>query len=314
MTDKITAANLPAVRGKLIENADLSALTWLRVGGPADVLFMPADENDLGDFLKETPAEIPVFTMGVGSNLLVRDGGVRGVVIRLGPAFAKIETDGVTVRAGAAALDAQVAKRAGAAGIAGLEFYRGIPGAIGGALTMNAGAYGGETKDILVEAVGYTRQGERRVLANADMGFSYRHCDAADDGLVFTQATFRGAPGDRAAIEARMAEIMEKREATQPIKERTGGSTFANPDPATSGGKSSWQLIDAIGGRGRVVGDAQVSEQHCNFMINRGKATAADLETLIESLRNDVLTEFDVDLRWEIRRVGEAASSEIVKW
>ncbi len=305
MRKRIALAVLPTVRGKYIENADLSALTWFRVGGPADVLFMPADEDDLAHFLKNTPEEIPVYPMGVGSNLLVRDGGVRGVVIRLGSPFRKIDTDGLRVIAGAAAIDAQVAKAAAQAGIAGLEFYRGVPGTIGGALAMNAGAYGGETKDVMVEAVAYTRQGERRVLSNEEMGFSYRHCEAAG-GLFFTSATFEGTPGDPAEITARMDEISRQREETQPIRERTGGSTFANPDPALSGGRKSWQIIDEIGGRGRVVGDAQVSERHCNFMINRGKATAADLETLIESLRKDVLTNTGIELHWEIRRIGEA--------
>ena len=304
MTKRITAADLPAIRGKYIENADLSAFTWFRVGGPADVLFMPADEEDLGAFLKNLDADIPVYPMGVGSNLLVRDGGVRGVVIRLGSPFRGIEVEDLRVTAGAAAIDAQVAKRAAEAGVAGLEFYRGVPGTVGGALRMNAGAYGGETKDVLVEAVAYDRSGARRVLSNADMKFAYRHC-GADDDLIFTRAVFEGRPDDPAAITARMEEISERREATQPIRERTGGSTFANPDPALSDGLKSWQLIDKIGGRGRVVGDAQVSEQHCNFMINRGKATAADLETLIESLRKDVLAQTGVTLRWEIRRIGE---------
>ncbi len=297
--------DLPSVRGKYVEGADLSALTWFRVGGPADVLFAPADEEDLAAFLKETPRDMPLLPVGVGSNLLVRDGGVRGVVIRLGSPFRKIETDGLTLTAGAAAIDAQVAKAAAAAGIAGLEFFRGVPGTVGGALAMNAGAYGGETADALVEAVAYDRDGTRRVLSNREMGFSYRHCAAAD-GLIFTQARFQGRADDPQAILARMDAISEKREATQPIRERTGGSTFANPDPALSGGLKSWQLIDRVGGRGRVVGDAKVSEQHCNFMINRGGASAADLETLIESLRADVKRETGVDLRWEIRRVGEA--------
>jgi len=301
----ISPADLPTVRGKYIEAADMSAFTWLRVGGPADVLFSPADEDDLAAFLKQTDTAIPVYPVGVGSNLLVRDGGVRGVVIRLGGAFGKIEIDGMRVTTGAAALDAQVAKRAGAAGVAGLEFYRGVPGTIGGALAMNAGAYGGETKDVLVEAVAYDRKGDRHILSNEDMHYSYRHCGAGD-GLIFTSAVFQGHADDAAAIEARMAEIMTRREATQPIRERTGGSTFANPDLALSGGRKSWQLIDEIGGRGRIAGDAQVSEQHCNFMINRGKATAGDLEALIESLRKDVLTKTGVELRWEIRRIGEA--------
>lgn len=303
---RVAAKDLPEVRGKYIENADLSALTWFRVGGSADVLFMPADEDDLALFLKETPEAVPVISMGVGSNLLVRDGGMRGVVIRLGSLFRKVTTDGLRVTAGAGAIDAQVAKAAAQAGIAGLEFYRGVPGTIGGALRMNAGAYGGETKDILVEAVGYDRNGQRHVLSNADMAFSYRHCGAPED-IIFTSAVFEGHADDPAAITARMDEISEKREATQPIRERTGGSTFANPDPDVSGGRKSWQLIDEIGGRGRVIGDAQVSERHCNFMINRGNATAADLEALIESLRKDVLTKTGVELRWEIKRIGEAA-------
>ena len=306
MTTRVTSADLPCVRGRYVERADMSAITWFRVGGPADVLFTPADEDDLAHFLKETPADIPVYPVGVGSNLLVRDGGVRGVVVRLGAPFARVEVDGRRVRAGAACLDAQVARAAGRAGVAGLEFYRGVPGAIGGALAMNAGAYEQETKDILVEAVAYDRAGARHVLQNADMNFSYRHCGAAE-GLIFVEALFEGFKDDPAAIEARMAEIMKRREASQPIREKTGGSTFANPDPALSGGLKSWQLIDRIGGRGRTVGDAQVSEQHCNFMINRGKASAADIETLVESLREDVLKETGVNLRWEIRRIGEAA-------
>lgn len=295
---------LPSVRGKLIENADLSALTWFRVGGPAEVIFQPADEDDLAIFLSELDADIPVIAIGVGSNLLVRDGGVRGVVIRLGGAFAKIEIGGTSVSAGAAALDASVAKAAAREGIAGLEFYRGVPGTIGGALAMNAGAYDGETKDILIEAHAIDRNGQRHVFKNHEMNFSYRHSDPGD-GLIFTRAVFKGTQGDPADITARMEDIMARREASQPIRERTGGSTFENPDPENSGGRKSWQLIDAVGGRGRIVGDAQVSQQHCNFMINRGNATATDLETLIESLRNDVREQCDVDLRWEIRRIGE---------
>lgn len=299
-------ADLPSVRGRYVENADMSAITWFRVGGPADILFTPADEDDLAFFLKETHPDIPVYPVGVGSNLLVRDGGVRGVVVRLGAPFAHIETDGLRVVAGAAALDAQVARAAAKAGIAGLEFYRGVPGTIGGALAMNAGAYEQETKDVLVEARAFDRSGARRVLSNADMKFSYRHCGAAE-GLIFTRAIFEGRAGETAAIEARMAEIMKRREASQPIREKTGGSTFANPDPAQSGGLKAWQLIDRIGGRGRVVGDAECSPQHCNFMINRGKATARDIETLVEGLRADVRAGTGVDLRWEIRRIGEVA-------
>jgi UDP-N-acetylmuramate dehydrogenase len=282
----------------------MSAITWFRVGGPADVLYTPADEEDLAAFLKACDRKIPVYPVGVGSNLLVRDGGVRGVVVRLGAPFAKIEIEGMRVRAGAAALDAQVAKAAARAGVAGLEFYRGVPGTIGGALAMNAGAYEQETKDVLIEAVAYDRAGARRVFKNADMKFAYRHCGASE-GLIFTEALFEGRKDDPAAIDARMSAIMERREKSQPIREKTGGSTFANPDPALSGGRKAWRLIDDIGGRGRVVGDAQCSELHCNFMINRGKATASDLETLIESLRKDVFNKTGVDLRWEIRRIGE---------
>ena len=304
--DRLRARDLPEVRGRYVEDADLSAITWFRVGGPADVLFAPADEQDLAAFLKAAPTDIPVYPIGVGSNLLVRDGGVRGVVVRLGPGFGEIETDRTIVKAGAAALDAQVAKKAAAAGVAGLEFFRGVPGTIGGALRMNAGAYGGETKDVLVECVGYDRSGARRVFTVDQMGFGYRRSAAPPD-TIFTEATFRGRAGSPEEIEARMNEIMARREQTQPIRERTGGSTFANPDPAVAGGRSAWRLIEAVGGRGRIVGDAQVSEQHCNFMINRGAATAADLENLIESLRLDVEREEGVELRWEIKRIGEAS-------
>ncbi len=255
---------------------------------------------------KKTPKSIPVYPVGVGSNLLVRDGGVRGVVIRLGAPFAKISVEGTRVTAGAAALDAQVARAAARAGVAGLEFYRGVPGTIGGALAMNAGAYEQETKDILVEAIAFDRAGARRVFKNADMKFAYRHCGAGE-GLIFIEATYEGRADDPAAIEARMKTIMERREKSQPIREKTGGSTFANPDPTKSDGRKAWQLIDEIGGRGRVVGDAQVSEQHCNFMINRGKASAADIETLALGLRKEVLNKTGVELRWEIRRIGEPA-------
>ncbi len=306
MTKHVTISDLPSVRGRYVERADMSAITWFRVGGPADVLYAPEDEDDLAAFLKATPEEIPVYPVGVGSNLLARDGGVRGVVVRLGAPFAKISIEGTRVKAGASALDAQVARSAARAGIAGLEFYRGVPGTIGGALAMNAGAYEQETKDILVEAAAFDRAGERRVFSNADMKFGYRH-SGAGEGLIFTEALFAGLKDDPAAIEARMKAIMERREKSQPIREKTGGSTFANPDPAKSGGRKAWQLIDEIGGRGRVVGDAQCSEQHCNFMINRGKATAADIEMLVESLRKDVLEKTGVELRWEIRRIGEPA-------
>lgn len=293
-----------AVRGRLLEGETLAPFTWLRVGGPADRLFIPADADDLAVFLKELPGDEPLTVIGVGSNLLVRDGGIRGTVIRLGPGFGKIETDGIRVTAGAAALDANVAKKAAAAGIAGLEFYRGIPGTIGGALRMNAGAYGSETKDVLIEAKAIDRQGTVHTISNADMGYSYRHCEVPED-WIFVSAVYEGQADAPEAVTARMNEIMEKREMTQPVKEKTGGSTFKNPDPEESGGKSSWQLIDAVGGRGRIVGDAQMSELHCNFMINRGDATAADLENLGEGLRRDVHDRFGVDLHWEIKRIGE---------
>ncbi len=306
MTARISASDLPAVRGRYVDAADMSAITWFRVGGPADVLFTPADADDLSAFLRETPQEVPVFPVGVGSNLLVRDGGVRGVVIRLGAPFARIAVEGATIRAGAAALDSQVARTAAKAGLSGLEFYRGVPGTIGGALAMNAGAYDQETKDALIEAVAFDRAGNRLTLTNAEMKFSYRHCGASE-GLIFTEALFKGRPANVVAIEERMMAIMERREKSQPIRERTGGSTFANPDPAESGGRKAWQLIDAVGGRGRRIGDAAVSDQHCNFMINRGHATAADIEALVEGLREDVLKKTGVTLRWEIKRIGEPA-------
>jgi len=303
----VTSRDLPSVRGRLIDDADLSAVTWFRVGGLADVMFIPADEDDLARFLGAVDPCVPVYPMGVGSNLLVRDGGLRGVVVRLGKGFADIEPDGVNVHAGAAALDAHVAKAAARHGIAGLEFYCGVPGTIGGALTMNAGAYGCETCDILIEATGFDRAGNAFAFTNDEMQFSYRHCGVAE-GRFFTGAIFRGQRGDPAVITARMDDIMRQREQSQPIRERTGGSTFANPE-----GTKSWQLIDSIGGRGRIHGDAQVSEQHCNFLINRGKATARDLEFLGESLRADVLRDHAIDLHWEIRRIGEPLTVEALR-
>ncbi|WOI52121.1 UDP-N-acetylmuramate dehydrogenase [Parvularcula sp. LCG005] len=293
------------VRGKLIEGTDLAPYTWFRVGGPADRLFIPADQDDLAAFLADLPEDEPVMVIGVGSNLLVRDGGIRGTVIRLGPAFGKIDVVGTHITAGAGALDAMVAKRAAAAGIAGLEFYRGIPGTIGGALRMNAGAYGRETKDVLVHAVAIDRRGERHVFPAIDIGYAYRHCPLPED-LIFVEAVFEGTPDTPTDVTARMDDIMAKREASQPVRERTGGSTFKNPDPAQSDGRSSWQLIDSVGGRGRVVGDAQMSELHCNFMINRGQATARDLEGLGEGIRADVKAATGVELEWEIKRIGEA--------
>ena len=290
---------LPKVRGKLIPNQLMAALTWFRVGGPADVVFIPEDEDDLAAFLKATPDDVPVMAVGVGSNLLVRDGGIPGVVIRLGKGFAKITAeDGNRMRAGAAALDVAVAKAAAEAGVAGLEFYVGIPGSIGGALRMNAGSYGTETKDVLVEARALDRQGNVHVIRVAEMGYTYRHSTAPDD-LIFVEALYQGQPGEPETIRTRMNEITSSREATQPIREKTGGSTFKNPE-----GAKSWQLIDAAGGRGLIHGDAQISELHCNFLINRGNATAADLETLGEDIRAKVKAQSGIDLHWEIKRIG----------
>ena len=292
---------LPEVRGKLRADVSLAPFTWLRVGGAAEVLFMPKDEADLAHFLSATPDDIPVQVLGVASNTLVRDGGVKGVVIRLGPAFGKVSTDGLQVVAGAAALDKTVAKKAAAAGIAGLEFYAGVPGSIGGALRMNAGCYGSETKDILFSVVALDRTGRRQIMSLDDMGYSYRHCGAPKD-LIFTEAVFEGTRDTPSAILARMDDITAKREASQPIREKTGGSTFKNPE-----GHSSWKLIDEAGCRGLRVGGAQMSEQHCNFMINAEDATAADLEKLGETVRARVLETQGVELHWEIRRIGDPA-------
>ena len=292
---------LPKVRGSLRADVPLAPFTWLRVGGAAEALFMPKDEADLAHFLSSTPDDIPVQILGVASNTLVRDGGVKGVVIRLGPAFGKVTTEGLTVSAGSAALDKTVAKTAAKAGIAGLEFYAGVPGTIGGALRMNAGCYGAETKDILVDVVAINRAGRRQIMDLDEMQYSYRHCGAPKD-LFFVEAVFKGTADDPAAIQSRMDEITEKRESSQPIREKTGGSTFKNPD-----GHSSWKLIEAAGCRGLRVGGAQMSEQHCNFMINADGATAADLETLGETVRARVLESQGVDLHWEVRRIGDTA-------
>ena len=290
---------LPEVRGRLEANAPLAELTWFRAGGPAEVLFTPADEADLATFLKGTPRDVPVYVIGVGSNLLVRDGGVAGVVIRLGRGFAEItEEPGHRIRAGTAALDVRVARFALEKSIDSLTFLRGIPGTIGGALRMNAGAYGGETKDILIEARAVDRSGAIHVLANADMKYTYRHSGAPED-LVFTQALFQGRAGDPAEISAAMDKITESREATQPIKSRTGGSTFKNPP-----GHKSWQLIDSAGMRGFAVGPAKVSELHCNFLINEGGATGAQIEELGETVRARVKATSGIELDWEIKRIG----------
>jgi UDP-N-acetylmuramate dehydrogenase len=291
-------AKMPALRGRLLANQSLAELTWFRVGGPAEVLFMPEDEADLSYFLANLPAEFPVTVIGLGSNLIVRDGGVPGVVVRLGRGFSDIGIEGTTLRAGAAVPDVKVARAAQEAGIAGLAFLRGIPGAIGGALRMNGGAYGRETKDALVSARAVDRAGHIHVLANADLGYSYRHSGAPAD-YIFTEATFRGEPGDPATIAAEMDKITESREATQPIKSRTGGSTFKNPP-----GQKAWQLIDAAGCRGLRIGNAQISEMHCNFLINLSNATAGDIETLGEAVRRRVKDHSGVELEWEIKRIG----------
>jgi UDP-N-acetylmuramate dehydrogenase len=297
--------NMPDVRGRLLPNQSLAELTWFRVGGPAQVLFMPEDEADLAYFLGHLPAEIPVTVIGLGSNLIVRDGGVPGVVIRLGRGFAevKVEEDS-RIRAGTAVPDVKVSRAAQEAAIAGLAFFRGIPGAVGGALRMNGGAYGRETKDALIEARGVDRAGRVRVFSNGDMHYTYRHCGAPED-IIFTEALFQGAPGDPVAIAAEMDKITESREATQPIKSRTGGSTFKNPP-----GHKAWQLIDAAGCRGFKIGDAQVSQMHCNFLINLGGASAADIEMLGETVRKRVKENSGTELEWEIKRVGVAKPAQ----
>ena len=291
----------PVVRGRLLEREPLGPFTWFRVGGPADALFLPADEADLAAFLAALPDEIPVTPIGVGSNLIVRDGGIEGVAVRLaGRSFAGVEIDGLEIVAGAGALDAQLARAAATAGIAGLEFYAGIPGGIGGALTMNAGCYGSETREILVEAHGLTRQGEPVTFNVEELGYAYRS-SRAPDGVIWTRARFRGRPDEPAAVRARMAEITARRETTQPIREKTGGSTFKNP-----AGHSAWKLVDAAGWRGREAGGAMMSPLHANFMINTGAALAADLEALGEAVRADVRAKSGVELDWEIKRIGRA--------
>jgi UDP-N-acetylmuramate dehydrogenase len=295
-------SKMPALRGRLLSNQSLAELTWFRVGGPAQVLFMPEDEADLCYLLAQLPGDMAVTTIGLGSNLIVRDGGIPGVVIRLGRGFNEVTVEGMRVRAGAAVPDVKVARAAQEAGIAGLSFLRGIPGSIGGALRMNGGAYGGEVKDVLIEARGVDRYGAGRVYNNTDMGFHYRHCGVADD-VIFTQALLQGVPGDAAGIAAEMNKITESRESTQPVKSRTGGSTFKNPP-----GHKAWQLIDAAGCRGVRRGGAQVSEMHTNFLINLGNATAADIEVLGETVRERVKKNSAIDLEWEIKRIGVAAS------
>jgi UDP-N-acetylmuramate dehydrogenase len=291
---------MPELRGRLLANQPLATVSWFRTGGPAQAFYLPEDENDLCYFLKNLPQDIPVTVIGASSNLIIRDGGVPGVVVRLSRGFNDIKVEeGYRVRAGTAVLDVMVARAAQAAGVAGLAFLSGIPGSIGGALRMNGGAYGGETKDVLIEARGIDRQGEVHTYTNADMKFSYRRCGVPDD-IIFTQAVFQGRAGDPVEIAAEMADIKRKREASQP-KNKTCGSTFKNPP-----GHKAWQLIDAAGCRGLTVGGAQVSELHCNFLLNLGGATAADIEKLGEAVRERVKANSGVELEWEIKRIGVA--------
>ncbi len=292
-------AQLPPVRGRLTADAPIGKQTWFGVGGPAEVLFRPADTADLAEFLAALPPQIPMTVIGIGSNILVRDGGIPGVVIRLGRGFAAIEVERDEIRAAAAALDRIVAFAAADAGLGGLEFLSGIPGSIGGSLRMNAGAYGREIKDVLVSAIALDRTGETHTLSSREIGLSYRHSDI-DPSWVFVEARLRGAPGDCSAIRRRLHEIRAAREATQPVRARTGGSTFKNPP-----GDSAWRLIDAAGCRGLVRGAAMVSQQHANFLINTSNATAADLEGLGEEVRRRVHDTSGILLEWEIERIGQ---------
>ena len=290
---------MPELRGRLLANQSLAELTWFRVGGPAQVLFTPSDEDDLAYFLAHLPGELPVHVVGVGSNLIVRDGGISGVVIRLSPrGFGEAGAQGNVVSAGAAALDKRVAETAVAANLSGLEFLFGIPGTIGGALRMNAGANGTETKDVLIEAAGIGRDGKKHAFSNAEMEFTYRN-SGVDAAMIFTSARFRGQVATAAEIRARMNEVQNHRETAQPIREKTGGSTFKNPP-----GQSAWKLIDAAGCRGLRLGGAQVSEMHCNFLINTGSSTARDIECLGETVRKRVKDHSGIELQWEIKRIG----------
>jgi UDP-N-acetylmuramate dehydrogenase len=290
---------MPELRGRLLANESLAPLTWFRVGGPAQVLFTPADEDDLAYFLRSLPRELPLYVVGVGSNLIVRDGGVAGVIIRLGPrAFGEVSAQGDIVIAGAAALDKRVAETAASANVGGLEFFYGVPGTIGGALRMNAGANGAETKDVLVDAAGIDRNGNNITFSNAEMKFVYRN-SGVDPSIIFTAARFRGRIAAPEAIRARMQEVQTHREIAQPIREKTGGSTFKNPP-----GQSAWKLIDAAGCRGLRLGGAQVSEMHCNFLVNTGSATGHDIEMLGETVRARVKEKSGIELQWEIKRIG----------
>ncbi len=301
----------PTVRGTLTENRELAGLTWLRVGGPARALFQPADHDDLADFLRDLPADIPVFPMGVGSNLIVRDGGLDAVVVRMGRGFNRIEIDGTRVTAGVAALDAHVARKAADAGV-DLTFLRTIPGAIGGAVRMNAGCYGSYVADHFVSARAITRAGEIVTLTADDLNFQYRQTDLPD-GWVIIEVTFEGTEGDASALHAKMEDQIARRDASQPTKDRTAGSTFRNPAGFSSTGKAddvhdlkAWKVIDDAGMRGATIGGAQMSPMHSNFLVNTGDATAADLENLGEEVRKKVFLHSGIELEWEIMRVGKA--------
>jgi len=294
---------LPAVRGILQADAPMAKLSWFKTGGMADVLFQPADVDDLAGLLKDKPAEVPVTVIGTASNIIIRDGGIEGVVIRAGAGFADIDIDDDIVTAGAAAHDVTVARKARDAGLTGLEFLSGIPGSIGGGLKMNAGAYGTEFKDIFADAEALDGEGTLHRLELAGMAFGYRQCGVPED-WIFTKARLRGVPGDRDAITRRMDEIQAEREETQPIRTPTGGSTFRNPD-----GAKAWELIEKAGCRSLMRGKARVSDLHCNFLINTGGATAADLEGLGEEVRRRVFEDSGATLEWEIRRIGRAEGS-----
>ena len=309
MNDISRLGDLAEIRGRITPSAPLAPFTWFRVGGPAEFLFQPADEEDLSLFLEKLDPEVPVNVFGVGSNLLVRDGGVRGVVIRLSAkGFGQAERDdGPRIRAGTALPDKRLAAFALDIGLGGFAFFHGIPGTVGGAIRMNAGANGVETRERLILAVGVDRGGRRRTFSNADMGFTYRHSAAPDD-IIFTSAVFEGTPAERDMIQAEMGAVERHREAAQPIREKTGGSTFTNPPD-----KKAWQLIDAAGCRGFRVGGAMVSEMHCNFLINTGTATAYDLELLGETVRARVLETSGVRLEWEIKMLGQwAGGAEVM--
>ncbi|MEQ9642957.1 MAG: UDP-N-acetylmuramate dehydrogenase [Alphaproteobacteria bacterium] len=295
---------LPPLRGRVEAGALLAPMTWFRVGGPVEVLVRPADDADLATLLRELPADVPVTVIGAASNLLVRDGGVDGVVVRLGREFAGVERiDDATIRVGGGANDVAVARQAADWGIAGLEFLVGIPGTIGAGVRMNAGAYGREIRDVLVEATAIDRRGVVHRVAAADLNLSYRHCDAPAD-WIFTSTTLRGTASDAATVQAAMADISKARAESQPVKARTGGSTFKNP-----AGHSAWALVDAAGCRGLRLGGAQVSDQHTNFLINTGEATAADLEALGERVREKVKQNSGIELEWEIQRIGRQVTS-----